>query len=64
VSRVSTSLPESRAGAADALGRLKVWKGLKHLIKKGNLRRCTRCAGRRDRTKAEDLVGGRYVLRG
>ena len=50
--------------AADALGRLDVWGGPKHSIKKGNLRRCTRCVGRRDRTKAGDLVRGCCVLRG
>jgi hypothetical protein len=49
--------------AADARGGLNVWERLKHPIKKGNLRRCTRCADKRDRTKAGDLVRGCCVLK-
>ena len=52
------------AQVADALGGLNVWERPKHSIKKGNLRRCTHYAGRRDWTKAGDLIREYYVLRG
>jgi hypothetical protein len=40
------TVSESRASAADAPGRLNVWKGPKHSVKKGSLRQYTRCADR------------------
>ena len=59
VGRVFVFVLESRVSAADALGRLDVWKGPKHSIKMGSIKARQSAARVRDPIRARVLVRGR-----